>query len=517
MIAALLSLALAAAPPAPQGVYELPPAEFVQQAKADAALLRRYSAGLERLRPEVAELGRLLAAGKEKTFSPEEKQQLLSSWAVLYDYVLSTELVRQRYWDYFLAPPADAVRHGWGFALTHAALTLELAHGLAFADLALGHQQAETLLNEAAPALGLPAGSFARFREKVVHVSTTAQLFAGDAYAKQLQQTWSKAKLLDDPDGLWLVQQLRRNAEAARAKLKARGVRVFAEAAAGIARDAAAQAIFPLQKNVAEWMGDTRVYREGKPLVTREQAAALLEKMLPGDIVVVRQNWFLSNVGLPGFWPHAELYLGRPQELAAYFDAEPEATAFARAQPEHADRFSELLARRFPEKWKRYGGNDFVHGEPILVIEAISEGVSFTGLQHALMTDYLGVMRPRRSKLEKAQAVLRAFEYQGRPYDFDFDFFSDATLVCTELVYKSYAPSKGMLGLRIPLVRVAGRMTLPANELVRLFDVEHGREDRQLDFVAFLDGSEAGKAAVEGDEESFRKSYQRVKWDIAQQ
>lgn len=517
MIAAFLSVALAAAPGAPEGVYQLPPAEFVAQAKADAALLRRYSAGLERLRGEVGELGRLVAARQEKAFAPEEKHQLLSAWAVLYDYVLSTELVRQRYWDYFLAPPAaDAARHGWGFALAHAALTLELAHGLAFADLALGHKQAETLLDEAAPGLGLPPGSFARFREKVVHVSTAAQLVAGNAYSEQLHHTWSKAKLLDDPDGQWLVQQLRRNGGAAQAKLKARGMRMFVEAAKSISRDAAARAIFPVQKHVAEWMGDTRVYREGKPLVTREQAAALLQKMLPGDIVVVRQNWFLSNVGLPGFWPHAELHLGRPEELAAYFDADPEVTAFARAQPELADRFSELVARRFPEKWKRYGGGDF-HHEPIRVIEAISEGVSFTGAQHALMTNYVGVMRPRRSKLEKAQAVLRAFEYQGRPYDFDFDFFSDAALVCTELVYKSYAPSKAMLGLRIPLVRIAGRMTLPANELVRLFDEEHAREDRQLDFVAFLDGSEAAKAAVAGDEESFRKSYQRVKWDIAQQ
>ena len=43
----------------------------------------------------------------------------------------------------------------------------------------------------------------------------------------------------------------------------------------------------------------------------------------PGDIVVVRQNWFISNIGLPGFWPHAELYLGTVAELQRYFDEDP--------------------------------------------------------------------------------------------------------------------------------------------------------------------------------------------------
>ncbi len=36
--------------------------------------------------------------------------------------------------------------------------------------------------------------------------------------------------------------------------------------------------------------------------------------MEPGDIIVARQNWYLSNIGLPGFWPHAELYVGTPEE-----------------------------------------------------------------------------------------------------------------------------------------------------------------------------------------------------------
>ena len=505
-----------AAAPEPRDVFSLPEAEFVQRASADLRELRRHVEGLERVRRQLAPHSGLFAQGKDKPYTPEQKRTLLSAWAAAYDYVFSIEVIRQRYWG-FVKVPQKRRHHIWGYVVTHAALTTLLEHGLSFAKQASGHKQLEVLLDEPEPELGIPKGAFAAFKLKVIHVSTATQLVTGDEYGQRVQQELKQVGVLDSPEALWALKQTRDSSRVARRILKRSGAKLFAKNALDIVRDRSAAGVFPVQKNVAEWMGDTRVHRQGEPLITREQALGLLARMEPGDILVARQNWFLSNIGLPGFWPHGELYVGRPEELAAYFDEDPGVKAFvAGLRGGKGQTLSGYLAGRFPKKWTAYQGDDG-HGDPIRIIEAISEGVSFTGINHGMCVDYLGVMRPRLSKADKAWAIVRAFEYQGRPYDFDFDFFSDQTLVCTELVYKSYAPAPGKDGLRIALVDVAGRKTLPANELVKLFDRELNQADRQLDFVAFLDGREESRGALDADAEALRASWRRMKWDIAQE
>ncbi|WP_224372819.1 YiiX/YebB-like N1pC/P60 family cysteine hydrolase [Hyalangium versicolor] len=497
-------------------IYDWDDASFVAQAEQDLQSLQRYANGLRGLQDQIQKNLALYNQKQDTPYTPEQKQTLLSTWAAFFDYFASTEVIRQRYWDFVKVPAlTQPKKHAWGFLLTHGALTTILAHGLTYAELTNGRKQLEVLLDEPSPDYGIPARAFARFKEKVIHVATATQLFTGDTYREQIKPVLSKSGALNFQLTPWVLQEMKLNSKVARGKLLKRGPSYFTTAAKDIVTDTTARAIFPVQKSVAEWMGDTKVHRIGKPLISREQVDRVMEKMEPGDIVVVRQNWYLSNIGLPGFWPHAELYVGTPDMWKAYFDSDEEVKGWLATLPGQPKTLGEYLASTFPAKWTEYTGKDS-HGDAIRVIEAISEGVSFTGPEHAFHVDYMGVMRPRLSKKDKAQAIARAFKYQGRPYDFDFDFFSDSTLVCTELVYKSYAPSTEVKGLRVELVNVAGRRTLPANELVKLFDQEYDKPDRQLDFVAFLDGREDKQGAIEREALTFRKSYERMKWDIAQ-
>jgi hypothetical protein len=511
-----------AAPPppavtAPKDVYALDDDAFLAQARRDLAALRQGTDGLRRLREEAFRAKALYRRDKDVPYTPDEKQLMVSTWAAFFDCFVSTEVVRQRYWDFLKVPSlTQPKKHAWGFLLTHAALAAELAQGMAFADLAGGQSQVTVLLDEPGPEYGLPARAFSHFREKVVHVGTSTQLFTGDGYRATLQPVLAKSGVLSEPGVPALFQAMRQDSQSARTRLLKRGPVLFARAAADLTQNSTLRAVFPVQRTVAEWMGDTRVHRTGKPLIAREQVLALLPRMASGDVLVARQNWFLSNIGLPGFWPHAELYVGTPEDLARAFDADPDVKAWLSTLPGKPVSLTAHLAAAFPRKWAEYTRPD-AHGDPIRIIESISEGVSFTGVEHGMRVDYLGVLRPRVSQLDKARAILRAFTFQGRPYDFNFDFFSDQSLVCTELVWKSYAPSKEMKGLDIPLVSVAGRRTLPANEIVRVFDAEYEQPQRQFDFVAFLDGREAKGDAVEADAQALRYTYKRMKWDIAQE
>ena len=210
----------------------------------------------------------------------------------------------------------------------------------------------------------------------------------------------------------------------------------------------------------------------------------------PGDILLVRREGYLSNIGIPGFWPHAVLYVGTPEERRRAF-ADPEVAAWVQARGQPDGDFEALLARTHPAAHARAVAPD--GDAPRRALEAISEGVVFTTLEHAAGADHVAALRPRLPAVEKAAALLRAFGYAGRPYDFNFDFRTDAALVCSELVYKAYEPGPGRQGLRLPLVEVLGRPVLPPNEIARLFDAELGTPAAQLELVRFLDGWRAGR------------------------
>lgn len=256
---------------------------------------------------------------------------------------------------------------------------------------------------------------------------------------------------------------------------------------------------FPVQKGVSGWMGDTRLVADHRHLVALEQLEKARESLQPGDIILERRNWYLSNVGLPGFWPHAALYVGTPAEAEAMLGAE-RVTAWRRT---HA---------RAMESWE---GKD-TGGHQLRVLEAVSEGVIFSSFEHTGLADYVAVLRPRLDRAAIAAAIDRALGYLGRPYDFDFDFRTDTAVVCSELVYKSYEPAPGVPGLKLPMAEILGRPVVSPTGIAAAFAAGRGKPDQQLDFVVFLEGIEAEKRAHVRDEAAFAASATRAKWDVVQ-
>lgn len=239
--------------------------------------------------------------------------------------------------------------------------------------------------------------------------------------------------------------------------------------------------VYAAQSHIAEFMGDTRIVKR-PPFITVEQIEKLQVRLRPGDIILERRNWYLSNPCLPGFWPHSALYVGRIDDLIRLGVAD---------HPAVRAHWTECQTLA-PD------------GRPRTVIEAVSEGVILNSLTHSMHADYAAVLRPRLSDEQTATAVARAFEHLGKPYDFNFDFDDTGKLVCSQVICLAY---QGMLDF--PLKRILGRNTLPPVEIARKYALERPRAGRQLDFVLFLDAVAAEQRAREVDEEEFCASADR--------
>ena len=500
------------------GLSTLSSGQLQRKFQEDIDAIRRHDRGLRMVLAHARdnlELFERPQAGEAVDLTAAQREELREIWRGVLDYMRALDGIKHswgQYRDFSLRTHGD--QHRRAFLVGYLAWLVQYHHGLDFMALSVPNEALEVILDEEAPAHQIPAGSFARLKFNVIHASAVARLHSSRKYRQMLGQPLACPPSLDERCR-WAHERIENYHALSEQHLARRGVKEFAHNSLDIVKDGGFQAWFPVQARVAEWMGDTKVRRLDDHLIQPAQIQAMIDRLQPGDIIVARHNWYLSNVGLPGFWPHAELYLGSHEELAAYFDA-PEIHAWF--QQEHGVRGGLVgyLEQTYPQHWQAYltTGED---GQPRRVIEAISEGVTFSSLEKAAAVDYAAALRPRVSRLARARAVARSFSYVSRPYDYNFDFLTDETLVCTELVYKSWRPAGEPEGLELALLNVMGRTTLPANEIVRQYDLAHGTEEQALEFVFFLDGREKQGDAVARDEATFRESWRRPKWDVLQQ
>jgi hypothetical protein len=135
---------------------------------------------------------------------------------------------------------------------------------------------------------------------------------------------------------------------------------------------------------------------------------------------------------LPGFWPHAALYVGTPaQRAASGIEVDP-------------------------DKEQLWIGD-------VCVLEALKDGVRLRPLGETLSVDTFVILRPNLEPESINRAVERALQHEGKMYNFDFDFFNSDRIVCTEVIYRAY---DGLEGLVIPLCERAGRKTFSAEDLL---------------------------------------------------
>lgn len=471
------------------------------QTDRDLDMLPVYVRALEGIRAE-AERRRSELTPAEEGLRADQRAAILDLWSTSLDYSMELEKIkglhrffyRIKYWQH----PELNLR---SFLCGYAAFVAQMQNAFGLLAVTANNDEIETVLNEANAGLGIPAGAFLSLKQGVTAPDALLLLHAGQAHLRFAKLTGR----LDSADEKSLIAF----AEAGyRAILLAHGkqVEVFVEAPQDVFEHYASKAWLPFQKGVAEGMSKVRVAHRANFIVEAD-LADVLPTLEPGDIMLERRNWYLTNVGIPGFWPHVALFTGSLVEMDKFFKDVPALEGRS---------MSELMRDRYPALHARLleGGEE---GHPFRVLEALGPGVIPTTFEHSGQADYLCVLRPRLDRDARCRALLKAFSYYGRPYDYNFDFMTDNELVCSELAYKAYQPEGQQPGLHFALVETSGRKLLPPNNIVRKFDLEFGSAAQELDFVLFLEGSESEHRAHRREVAALRPSWQRSKWSASQE
>jgi hypothetical protein len=488
-----------------EALWEATPDELLSASEEDAARLERVLAQLNAGVGALETLEPRLANGRVGELTANDRAGLRQLWWQVFEPILAIDELKNRYraWyglDYLKQPGL----HARAFVLSFAALCGQVEAGLRLLDATAGKKVLAALFDEAMPSFGLPARTFSGLKRELGRARDLFFIPLGNEWYERwiVRHTTADAKLRPLLDRL---DALRAHAHKRVLTPTTRAV----ENQVDVVKSKLFVRWFPLQRDMAEWAGDTRFTKEERRLINDAQLAVLQARLKPGDIILERRNWYLSNVGLPGFWPHAALYVGTQAEILKALADVPEVKESVGDLRQHFEKLA-------PVAWAALGARDHA-GHECRVIEAVSEGVVAASIEHSCAADYVAVLRPRVSPLMKLRAVERALLFWGRPYDFNFDFATDDQVVCSELVMKCYERgSAGDTGLEVAYVELVGKRAVPPTEIVRRFRDERGKADAQLEFVYFLEGREREKRAVVATADALAATVDRPKWDIVQ-
>jgi hypothetical protein len=139
-----------------------------------------------------------------------------------------------------------------------------------------------------------------------------------------------------------------------------------------------------------------------------DAAAVIARTLRPGDILIEKTPFRLTDKLIPGYFGHAAIWVGSEAELTALglWD-----------DPRVVRHHDALRADRS-------------------VLEALRSGVQLNTLGHFLNVDDLLVLRDPTLQGERLNAhLIRAFRQVGKRYDFNFDVTTGDRIACSELVY----------------------------------------------------------------------------------
>lgn len=491
----------------PININQMADSELSEKIEADIQLMRIIEQSLIQIQEQEKQYFSASQSEKPVLLNHKQRQEIKDIWIQYLDQVFILTKLMLEYLDYHELLPSyqnDAFMIGFGSYL------MLVSSGLDFIEKTAFIAPYEVLLDEPIPEYDIPRGLYTKFKWQILNLNE---------YYK-IDEDYQKCKILiaelpagsEQPSINPLFRIIESHYSQSQKILKSKRMSlVFANYLDSI-KDNSLEMVFPIQKGVALFMAHTRFTTRRDGFISNRQCRQFIQKAEPGDIILERGEWRMTNLGIPGFWPHSALYLGSPSELEIWIDTE-EITGYYQSKDPDCNGFTDYLERNYKKAYSAYIlGED---GEENRIIEGLKEGIVFHSVSGSVgKADHAACLRPRLSKLDKARAIETAFQYWGRGYDYTFSLLSDNELVCSELIYKSYEPAADKAGLRFDFSEIAGIVTLPANNIAAQFDREYGTNSAQLDFVLYYACDVRRKKSLSDDVDSFRESHKKPRWSL---
>ncbi|MCB9594261.1 MAG: hypothetical protein H6719_16125 [Sandaracinaceae bacterium] len=467
-------------PSSPGAAPELDEATLTARVDEDLAHLGYLFDRVEEATTALLESG--IHAERGQSLSAADEERARAMWARFVEATFELDLLKSEYRSFYTVSAVSRPRiHARCFLVAYASYVAAYRAAVLVTRWVGEDETLRTVLDEANPAHDLPADSYQALLRRTVHPESAVRLNAGRAYLKLHEDRVREERVFPRTKGyLGDIEDV-----------IAETPHVFADNPLDYLERAAFDLWFPIQKTVTKGLSAVHVPSRDH-YVSVEDLRGIASRLEPGDILLTRREWHLTNLGIPGFWTHASLYTGTLAEMDAYF-GELE-----------GPRPSEQLRERLPEVHAALGALD-EGGNVMCVVEAVTKGVKVSALETAGSADSLAVLRPRVSKADKLTAVLIGLGHVGKPYDYNFDLATDGAIFCSELVHEAYHPVEGV---HFEPEIVSGRLMLSPNAICEKLE-----RDDQLEHVLFLDGVDQGRVESR-DADALRQSCHRPKWHI---
>lgn len=167
---------------------------------------------------------------------------------------------------------------------------------------------------------------------------------------------------------------------------------------------------FTFSKVLGNTMGMVR-WRNGKLREDKAFLADFSAQLKPGDVLLEKTPFALTDKTIPGHFGHAALYIGTYEQLR------------------DLGALNEPFIKQHLDEIK----------EGKVILEALREGVVLNSVEHFMNIDDVATLRPSRLSSDEIRGSLDlALSNYGKKYDFDFNVNTTETIVCSELVYVAY-------------------------------------------------------------------------------